>query len=370
MMRSWQCRVRTVVLSLNVPVSVPEQVNLTNTIATCTQRRFDLQATSQAQLAATTSGALASLEQVRDDVWALPLPMPGGHIPFSLCYLVVDEKGAVHVVDPGWDSDENLRIIVASLTQLGKIIGDVVSITVTHLHPDHLGMAKRLRGESGAPVALHRQEQFAIEQLIMESTRARDESFPFAEWGVPEGRRPELESVALEHSRIAAFTADILLDDGERLNIPGRELVVIHTPGHTVGHISLRDAAQHLLFTGDHVLPVIYPGLGLGGSSNSNALRDYLDSLDGVARFDDHEVLPGHEFRFNGLAERCEAIAAHHLRRSRQVADALAGNPDASVWEIASTLTWTAGWGNLRGFYAYSALSQTAMHVDYLRQEH
>lgn len=306
------------------------------------------------------------LESVAPGTWSVGMPMPGGHIPFSALYLIEDETRGLHVIDPGWGSDENWQVLGAALAQLGRNAGDVRTITVTHLHQDHLGMADRLRAASGAPVVMHRFEQQAKDGMAG-GVPAEAAAHEIEGWGVPGERRGELDLRAISSAAPPSADADLLVDDGDLLPIPGRELEVLLTPGHTPGHICLRDAQHRLIFTGDHVLPTIYSGLGLGGRTETNAMADYLGSLARVALFDDHEVCPGHGYRFFGLAERCRQISEHHLRRTREVLAALDERPDASVWGIASGLTWTAGWEKLSGFYLLSALSQTAMHLDFVR---
>ena len=167
-------------------------------------------------------------------------------------------------------------------------------------------------------------------------------------------------------SRFVPPRADRTLVDGERLDIPGFDLRALLTAGHTSGHVCLREDARTLLFTGDHLLPMMHAGLGLGAPTASNPLADYLWSLQRVSAFPDHEVLPGHGYRFRGVAIRAAASAEHHLRRSREVVAVLADAPDSSNWEIAARLTWTAGWQNLTDFFLYSALAQTAMHRNYI----
>lgn len=299
-----------------------------------------MHATSSLQFDATNNNTLPDLENVRAGIWALPLDMPDDHIPFSLCYLFVDDQGDVDVVDPGWDSDENWQRLLDALITIGAGVARVRTVTATHLHPDHLGLAERLRAASGAQVSLHRAEQAALDAL-----------------------QPDLV-----HSPVA-FTADRLLDDDQVITLGGRTARVIRTPGHTNGHICLELAVDLILITGDHVLPTIYSGLGLGGSTESNPMADYLDALDVVSVFDDHEVLPGHGYRFRGLAERCADLAEHHLRRAREVNAIVVADADASLEQIASQITWSAGWENLHGFYRDSALAQTAMHRAFVRTD-
>jgi glyoxylase-like metal-dependent hydrolase (beta-lactamase superfamily II) len=333
-----------------------------------------LNGTGRDRTEATGNGALPTLEQVREDIWALAQPMPGGRLAYSLAYLLRGTDGRVHVIDPGTDSDGNWDRLVAALAVVAPEgpggAADVAGITATHLHPDHLGLAARLRAASGAPLGMHSHEVRAL-QRHSERTFDHDEvAARLEEWGVPAERRPELARY-VDRSPEGPMTVDRVLADGDTLSIPGFSIEVMATPGHTAGHICLRDDERAVLFTGDHVLPTVFPGLGLGGESSTNPLADYIESIGRVRRYTDHEALPGHGHRFTGLADRADECAEHHLARAREVSAVLAGR-DASrgapgVWEIASQLTWTAGWGGLEGFQLLSALFQTEMHREFVR---
>lgn len=287
----------------------------------------------------------------------IPMP-PGTGLPFSNAYLIEDTDGRLHVIDPGSptpEAHETLR------TALGG--APVASIVLTHLHADHSGGAAALAAETGAPVLVHARERAAL-ALIAAGLPAPD----LEAWGVPADRRPELLASAAVPAGPAAQLVDAVitgvLTDGDLLDVPGRRLRVIGTPGHTVGHLCLHDAEAGLLVTGDHVLPTVNSGLGLGGPTDTNPIADYLASLDRVAQLDRGglRALPGHEDPFTGLRERCSALAAHHLRR----ADEVAAHPGGTVWEAARTLTWTGGWDTLAGFTLLSALRQTAQHREFV----
>lgn len=319
--------------------------------------------TSAAQARALEEGTVPTLEQVRERVWAVPLAMPQGQprLNYTLTYVLVDDEQRLHVVDPAWGSDENWDALWQAVRTIPSS-HDIASIIVTHLHPDHIGMAPRLRDATGAPIVLHEKEAAALEHLDV--FRPIDPGV----WGVPEARFVEIARLADARGAYTAVHPDVALTgDIDRLRPPGLEIEVIHTPGHTTGSICLRLPEERLLLTGDHILPAIYPGLGLGGRSERNPIAEYLDSLGRVVGYDDHEILPGHNYRFTGLADRVARTAAHHRRRTDEVERALRAQPDASVYDVAATLTWTAGWEQMRGFFLYSALAQTAMHIDFLR---
>ena len=321
---------------------------------------------SRAQFDASAARIAPPLERVRDDVWAVGMQMPGHGVPYSLLYLLRDTHGRFHVVDPGWESDANFAALTGALESLGSSPSAVASITITHLHPDHIGMSERIRDVAGAVVQLHRREREALRRHGGTSWAPDLLDRQLDAWGVPEGRRRELQDVASRTPALTEKSVDRVLEDDELLDIPGFEMIAMRTPGHTPGHISLRDDARGLLFTGDHLLPSMMGGIGLGGPTDTNALDDYLGGLQSIWPYPEHEVLPGHGYRFHGLRDRIAETAAHHLARSRQVAEVRRTRPDASTWQTAERLTWSRGWEGLSGFFLYSALWQTDIHTAFV----
>ena len=322
-----------------------------------------MEPSSSAQLDARRHRTVPPLERVRDDVWAVPVPMPGHQrgLGYTFCYVIRDQTDGLHVVDPGWDTADNRVALRAALDTISGG-SPVSSVVLTHLHPDHLGLAAHLRDVDGAPVVMHALEAEAIRSMGSFAPP------PIDDWGVPADVAGELAQLVAAMPVEQPLLPDVVLDGAEAtVDIDGVTATAIHTPGHTSGSICIRLPEHGLLLTGDHVLPEINPGLGLGGPTASNPIADYLTSLDRVSAFDDDEVLPGHEYRFRGLAARCAVLATHHRGRTGEVAAVLGSNAEASIWQVASALTWSGGWEQMRGFYLFSALSQTAQHVELVR---
>ncbi len=318
-----------------------------------------LEPTSAVGYAAFLAGEELEFERIDDSTYAIALPLPNpAVVANTLCYVLIGDDGAAHLVDPGWGTDANHARLRAALARLG--IERVATVVATHFHDDHLGMASRIRDEFGARVLLG-----AGEAAVMNDWPP-DFGAPWRldEWGVPIARRPVLP--ARELGRARGMQLDGLLEDGDRLDL-GRPIRVVRTPGHTQGSISLVDAERGRIFTGDHVLPEVNPGLGLGYLPERDPIGDYFESLERLLEWDGYEVLPGHGYRFARLGLRVGQLLQHHLRRSREVAAALEADPEARIWDIAATLTWTHGWDRLEGFYLLSALQQTAQHVRFVR---
>lgn len=304
-------------------------------------------------------------ERVAEGTWLVELPLPErGVVETTNGVLFADDAGGVHLVDPGWDTPDNAARLEAGLADAGFTLADVRTITATHLHPDHLGLATRLRAEHGIPIVLHRLENEALARPLYPEPEAT-----IARWGVPPEYVDEVRSSAVPRSQPRDLAGDLLVEHGDLLPIPGRVVRVVHTPGHTAGSICLHDEEAGMLLTGDHVLPIVNPGLGLGGfTDDDDPLGLALAAYDLMADYDDAEVLPGHGARFHGVAARATQIAERHRRRSAEIGAIAGADPDATVWAIATRVSWTGGWEALTGFLRLSALAQTEMHLRHLRR--
>lgn len=313
-------------------------------------------------------GARSAPEQLAPDVWAFAVPIPGGMLPSTLAYGLLSDDGGVHLIDPGWPDDEAFEAVSAALAAIGRRLSDVRTVIATHFHPDHLGLCGRIRQETGASVLFSADERLVLAQETKGGRRDRAAYDLLLEsWGVPLERRGDLRAEFDRPALVADLDPDRLLRDGDVVDLPGHVLRVVATPGHTGGHICLVDEGRELIYVGDHVLPRIYSGVGIGTCRAEQALSDLIDSLDRLARYDEMQVLPGHEFPYRGLKARRSQIVRHHLRRTREVAALLPELGDAPIWEYARRMTWTGGWELLRGFSLHSALRQTAMHLELVR---
>lgn len=302
------------------------------------------------------------IERIDDETWALPVPITHAQPKYTLSYVLKDTHNDLHLIDTGVDTPENRRHLARSLLTLGGI-ERVRSVTATHGHADHLGLAGWVRENSGAVVGLHQEDRASSGD-----PGARQEELSRT-WGVPVARHRELADAArIADKQQTALNVDHHIADDATLDIPGRSLTIIRTPGHTSGHIALFDAKHELLFTGDALLPRINPGFGLdAGVLNPLALDDLLTSLRQLAAYDDAMACPGHEYRFFGIAERSQQIALHHLRRNGLVRSGWQQDPTIDVWRVAESLPWRVDLSSMEGGYLRSALVQTALHLEYVR---
>jgi glyoxylase-like metal-dependent hydrolase (beta-lactamase superfamily II) len=153
----------------------------------------------------------------------------------SVAHLVETEL-ACTLVDAGIPGTE--RAILRRMRKIGR--EDLKLVFVTHAHIDHYGSAAALRRLTGAALAVHRADAEALARGDSPIGSARGFGrvvLGLMRWG---GKVP----------RVEATPADLILADGDPLDLSGSSATVLHTPGHTDGSSCLIVDGR-LAFAGD-----------------------------------------------------------------------------------------------------------------------
>jgi len=190
----------------------------------------------------------------------------------------------VLIVDPGSPYEDEQDALERSLDALldGR---SVKGILVTHHHADHWGGAARLKARLGVPVYAHA-------------------------WTAP---------------RVGA---DVALEGGETIELAADgarpwQLEVLHTPGHTPGHLALFERVSGTIVAGDLVsglsTVVVDPPEG--------DMAQYVASLLVLAALPATLILPGHGPPIGGPAHRLRFYLEHRALREGKVLSALAPGP-------------------------------------------
>ncbi|GID96580.1 MBL fold metallo-hydrolase [Amorphoplanes digitatis] len=114
--------------------------------------------------------------------------------------------------------------------------------------------------------------------------------------------------------RVEPMTLNRVLDDGDRIDLGGRVLTVLHLPGHTPGSIALLEERTGTLYSGD----IIYDGFLIDDLPNSDVAA-YRRSMAFLAGLDVSVVHPGHGHSFDRT--RLRELAEAYLRRTAVMRD-------------------------------------------------
>jgi glyoxylase-like metal-dependent hydrolase (beta-lactamase superfamily II) len=312
------------------------------------------------QRACWTDRLLPPVEEVAEGLWSIPVPIPDNPLRYTLAYVFLGPEGAL-LVDPGWNHPDSWTALQTGLRRAGTDVREVLGVIVTHIHHDHYGLAGRVRRRSGAWVGLHAADRLSMRLAEVDAVGSWDREMLRA--GFP---ADEAAALAVElgswWERDLAEPPDRVVADGDLLEVGPWKLRVTVTPGHSAGHVCLRDEQTGLLVTGDHVLPRITSNVGVGVGSTADPLGDYLASLGTVADHEPPLVLPAHQWRFRGLGDRVDHITRHHEDRLSEVV-AVLGTQWRSPYEVARRLGWARGWDALVGLHRHAAVSEAHAHL-------
>ena len=323
-----------------------------------------IEVTGAAQLQAWREHVMPPVEKVRPGLWSIPVPLPHNPLRYVLVY-ALECDGGIALVDAGWNTEEAWDVLRAGLEQIGAGLDQVKAVLVTHIHPDHYGLAGRIREASGAWVGLHPADAAVLpgryedvdELLIRMSALLRA-------CGVPAVELEELSSASMMIRQLVQITQpDRLIDDGDLVPLGGRELRAVWTPGHSPGHLCFYDAQERLLLAGDHVLPRISPNISVHSQQRPNPLAEFMDALRKVRALDVDEVLPAHEYRFRNLASRVDDLLAHHAARLDAIDEMVAATPGITCWELTVALPWSRPWADIPPFMRRAANGETLAHL-------
>jgi len=177
------------------------------------------------------------------------------------CYILGDEetKEAV-VIDPGGDEEEILEALKYHGLNLKLVID-------THGHFDHVDANQPLKDATGAQIAIHKLDAHMLSQ-------------------------PSAEAMFFTGNRLRLSEADILLKEDDVLTFGNFRLKVLHTPGHTPGHITLLMENHPYLYVGDLLFQGSIGRTDFPGGSIDALINSVKTKIFPLG--DHYTVFPGH----------------------------------------------------------------------------
>lgn len=313
-------------------------------------------------------------EEIAPDLWRLPLPIHRHSLGGANGYLIRDADGFL-LFDCGADVPECVQALGRQLDELGVPFDAIHTLILSHGHGDHGGQARRVAARASAQIVCHAQETRFI-GYPNGSEADRQQFITWLIWqGYPQSDIDDLLQTAATNDRgdrrDVFLQPDRELAGGEVFSAGRYHFEAVWIPGHTPGHLCLYDRQQGVLLTGDHILEIVTPNVGLHPLAPENPLPGYLASLDRLAAEDIAVVAPGHGPRIMDLPARTREIAARHGARRAQSLALLSGVP-RSAYDLAVQVWSKPGrrnWGSLHPHLRRNAVGLLAAHLELLADD-
>jgi len=257
-----------------------------------------------------------SVTEVADGVYWVRMPMPGrlNHINTWLLrdydgWTIVDTGIPNQKIQKHWQTifDNHLD---------GKPVTRVIA---THLHTDHTGNAGWITSKWDCELWMSRSD------FYMCKTMAADGPSDVPEDAIRFYRRAGFTEERLDRyrQRFGHFGASMFrlpagyrrINDGQYIDIGGREWRAVIGHGHAPEHVCLYCPELKLILAGDQILPKITPNVSVQPSEpHANPLRDWINSCQRFRELlpPDLLVLPAHESIYTGIHERLTALIDWH----------------------------------------------------------
>jgi len=255
----------------------------------------------------------------------MALPFALDHINLWLLRDEIDGQAGWSVVDCCVDKPESrAQWETLFATQLDGL--PILRVIVTHMHPDHIGLAHWLCERWNAPLWISATDYNAARLGSQSTTGFGGDAAAafFASHGLND---PEVVTQIRGRAKYyPSLVPDVpsrfcRLIDGEVVRIGGRDWHCISGSGHSLEHMALHCPALNVLISGDMVLPRISTNVSVYDvEPESDPLKLFLRSLDKFRHLAaDTLTLPSHGKPFQGLHTRIGQLHDHHRDRLAEV---------------------------------------------------
>jgi glyoxylase-like metal-dependent hydrolase (beta-lactamase superfamily II) len=306
------------------------------------------------------------IEEILPNLYKIEIPLPKNPLGSLNSYVITNSERNL-IIDTGFNRDECLNTMQTGLRELGINLIKT-DLFITHMHPDHLGLASSLATDT-SKIYFNQPEADLVQSGVF-----LDDSYHFAcRNGFPENELQALDShpgFRFFRSKSKRQVSFHILKEGDPISISGYLFKCIETPGHTKGHMCLYEPNKRIFMAGDHILNDITTTIQLW-SDERNPLKNYLESLDKVCGLDIKLVLPGHRAIIRNCKERIQELKHHHQKRLDEIISILKkGRKNA--FQIASQMSWDTtcdSWDSFPSSQKWIATGEAIAHLKYLEEK-
>jgi glyoxylase-like metal-dependent hydrolase (beta-lactamase superfamily II) len=253
----------------------------------------------------------------------MPLPIYLNHINLWL----LEGEASFTIVDTGWATEENIAVweYVASTLLHTK---PVERIVVTHMHPDHIGLAGWLTDTHGVELCMSRAEYLNC-HLILSYTHEQAPVDAIHFYKAAGYDDSQLQKYKAHFGKFGQFVRNIphayrRLQDNDILPLSGSDWQVVVGGGHSPEHVCLYNSKNNIFIAGDQLLPTISSNVSVWPTEPyANPMEEWLTACHKLSTLlnEDTLVLPSHGLPFYGATQRLQLLIEESETSLQQLAE-------------------------------------------------
>lgn len=307
------------------------------------------------------------MQEVYKNIYMKEFPLTGNPLKAINIFVIKTDEGNL-IVDTGFNNPENRGNMKDLFEELDLDIKET-SLFLTHLHSDHIGLAKYLEDKGIKEIFLSE-----IDGEIVESGFSVDGR----QWqniinnSILQGMADENLDIN-DHpgfkNRPQEYFSYTKVNPSDKISLGEFNFELIDEAGHTPGQLGLYEKDKKILFCGDHILGKITPNITWWGDEVGDSLGTYLKNLEKIKDYHIEYLFSSHRYLIDDVDKRIDELKAHHKARLAETMSVIKKYGRVDTHEVTKNLQWdirAKDWNDFPDSQKWFAVGEASAHLKYL----
>lgn len=307
------------------------------------------------------------ITEVYKDIYQATFPLTGNPLKSINIFVIKAEDWAM-IIDTGFNNPENRDNMEELIKKLDLNLSKT-KLFLTHLHSDHVGLAKWLDDKGIGDIYISEKDGTMVENGINKEDFQWQNIIKNAHF---QGLGPEnlkIEDHPGYKNRPKEAFPHTKIEPGWEISIGNYNFVAIDEEGHTPGMLGLYEKDHKILFCGDHILGKITPNITYWGDQFGDSLGIYLKNLEKIKDLNIKHLYSSHRFLIDDTNARIDELLAHHDHRLKDVLKIIEELGKANTTQITQKMQWdikAKSWQDFPSSQKWFAVAEAAAHLKHL----